>query len=54
LDWLETHSTTTLGDVRRKEGRGRKKVVGGGRREGRILCTRRRNHSISMTCQGGL
>jgi len=34
LDCLETQSTTTLRNVQRKEGRGREKVVGGGREEG--------------------
>ena len=47
LDWLETQSTTDLGDVIRKEGRGRKKVMGGDRNEVRILCTRRRTHNRS-------
>jgi len=50
LDWLETQSTTTRGNFIRKEGRARKEVVGGDRKEGRILCTRRRNHSRSMGC----
>jgi len=52
LDFPETQSPTTLGDVRMKEGRGRKKAVGGGRKEGKILCTRRGNHNKGMGCQG--
>ena len=50
LDWLETQSTIVLGDVRMKEGRRIKKSVGGGRKEGKILCTRRGNYNRSMGC----